>query len=158
MPPIMGWQALAWKIAHYPKIWIPFICIVIAVVVVVYFVFASAAAGPLPDPSKVKGLYISWGAPGDESSFRQLDKDYLYPEFRNSLMGSWASLKTAPEDMLIATVRVDTTDGKSIYAKLYDPNLMVIDGEVYDNTKHMIFLQQVGEPEYGSPYGGGRGY
>lgn len=145
--PTIGPAALAWKISQYPQYWIPLILVFIGVAAGMYFLFPAAMGKPLPDPAEVKAMYISWGETADETSFKEIPHNQYYPYLLESMTGGFKSVKKPGPD-LIATIRIDTTGGKSAVVKFFDSQLVTIDGKCYDRAHPYMFLQMVEGTRY----------
>ena len=160
--PTIGPAALAWKIAQHPKIWIPFLLIFAAACFGVYMCIPSMIHQPLPAMSEVREAYISFDPSGEESSFKLLGSRMYLQEFYDCMRRGYASTKPAT-GYVVATMRLDTIDGKSTYVKFLESDLVVIDGQVYDRTMSPMFLQMLEGFRYSEEYAPepnpyGRGY
>jgi hypothetical protein len=147
----MGPAVLAWKIANYPKIWIPFLCILVGVIVLIYFlVTGTVGKDPMPAIGDVKEMYICWGNPADEDSFKKIPHGQYYPQLFESTRQGFASRKeTGPA---FATVRVVTNGGSTTTITFHEEDLIKIDGQVYDRTMAHMFIQQAEGTRYDMGY------
>jgi hypothetical protein len=141
--PIMGPAALAWKIANYPKIWIPFLCIVVGVIVLLYFLITGTVGkDPMPAIEDVKEMYIAWGAAPAENSFKKIPHERFYPSlFQCTRQGYPSTRETGPATF--ATVRVVAKDGTTTTITFHEEDLIRINGQCYDHTMPPLFLQDV---------------
>jgi hypothetical protein len=146
--PTVGPAVLAWKISQYPQYWIPLILIVIGVAVGVYLLIPAMIEDPMPKPSEVTEMYMSWDPTGKEESFKKIPHEQYYYSMCQSCQGGFASKKTPGKD-LIATVRVKTRDDKVTTFKFFDSDLMTINGKCYDRARFQMFLQEAEGTRYG---------
>lgn len=138
--PTIGPAALAWKIANYPKIWIPFLCIVIGVMVLMYFLITgTVAANPMPAVENVKEMYIAWGVAPADASFKKIPHGHYYPSLLQATSRGYPSTReTGPA---FVTVRVVAGDGTTTTITFHEEDLIRINGQCYDRTLSPMFLQ-----------------
>ena len=150
--PTIGPAVLAWKIANYPKIWIPFLCIMVGLVILIYFLITgTVGADPMPAIGDVKEMYIAWGAPKGEDSFKKIPHQQYYRTLFDSTRQGFPSTKEAGA-YTIATVRIITTGGSTTTVSFHENDLIKINGQVYDRTMAHYFLQEAEGTRYDMGY------
>lgn len=149
--PTIGPAVLAWKIANYPKIWIPFLCIMVGVIVLIYFLVAgTVGADPMPAMGDVKEMYMSWGNKTGEDSFKKIPHErYYLPLFESTRQGFPSTRETGPAFL---TVRVVTNNGSTTTISFHEEDLVRINGQVYDRTIPHIFIEQAEQARYDTGY------
>lgn len=149
--PTIGPAVLAWKIANYPKIWIPFLCIMVGVILLIYFlVTGTVGSDPMPAIGDVKEMYMAWGEITGEDSFKKIPPErYYLPLFESTRQGFPSTRETGTAFL---TVRVVTNNGSTTTISFHEEDLIRINGQVYDRTIPHIFLEQAEQARYDTGY------
>ncbi len=149
--PTMGPAVLAWKIANYPKIWIPFLCIMVGVILLIYFlVTGTVGKDPMPAMQDVKEMYISWNPAAGDSSFKKIPHQQYYSLLFDSTRQGFPSTKKAGP--AYASVRIITNDGSTTTVTFHEQDLIKINEQVYDRAMPHMFLQNAEGTRYDTGY------
>jgi len=140
--PVFGPAALAWKISEYPQYWIPLILIFAAGILGIYFLASSTVTDPLPNPSEVKEMYISWKPSAGDSSFKKINHEQYYPEIYDIMGQGFASTQDPGTDVA-AAVRLVSNDCRTTVIEFFDSELVNIGGQCYDRAMPYMALQML---------------
>ncbi len=154
MSPVTPMGRIAWGISHNPKVWLPFVGIVIVLAIVLYFAFPSETANPMPRPEQVAGISISRDPSGGESTFKEVRNTAAYAQLREGLSGAWRARREPFEEPML-TLRIDKKDGTSFFMKFYDEGFVLFGKEMrrdrlYDGVHIPVIRDAIQLMEHGS--------
>ncbi len=109
------------KAVENPKIIIPVLALIVVAVILDLTLF-SGPSNPLPDPAKIQEVSFTTDPSKDESTFSNLGMD-RYKVLREASQGANRLIHSGTGD-LVATLKVQMTNGTTFRAKLYEYGLI----------------------------------